>query len=107
MEKHEEYLLSIVKYQQEIIDKYKEYIEEMIHKEIIESVRDIDIFDPTNRLSLKQISIPESTFIVRCDPLTLRKWEWLKMETPIMDYNKIVFMAQEIKEDDLKKTGSN
>jgi len=107
MEKHEEYLLSIVKYQQEIIDKYKEYIEEMIHKEIIESVRDIDVFDPTNRLSLKQISIPESTFAVRCDPWTLRKWEWLKMETPIMNYNKIALIAQEIKEDEYRKTNSN
>ena len=103
MTKQEEYLLSIVKYQQTVIDRYKEYIENMIHKEIIESIPDNFSFD-TTPISIKRIQIPETTFAIRCDPLVLREWEWLRMDTPIMAYDKIAFIAQEIKNNEIKNS---
>ena len=105
MKKYEEYLLQVIKYQQSILDKYKDYIENMIHKEIIEDIPSSLILDTP--VSLKFITIPEVKLAIKCDPYVLKQWEWLKMETPIIDYNKITTIVEEMRKDELKKTYSN
>jgi hypothetical protein len=72
----------------------------MIHKKIIENVS--DDFSPfsSTLVSFKHISIPETHIAIKCDPWVLREWEFLKMETPIIDYNKIMVIAQELKDNE-------
>lgn len=78
-------LLEICNHQQAILDKYKEFIEQNIVNHILEEDFDGDIWNPMSRASFKRVTIPQSTFMLRCDPITLKNWKWLQYERPVFD----------------------
>jgi hypothetical protein len=77
-------LLEICNYQQHIMEKYKEFIEQNIVNKILEEDYD-EPWNPIGRASFKRITIPQSTFMLRCDPSTLKAWKWLQYERPVFD----------------------
>ena len=77
-------LLEICSYQQELLKKYEEYIEQQITSKILEEDCDRP-WDPMGRATFKRITIPQSTFMLRCDPSTLKAWEWLKFQRPVFE----------------------
>jgi hypothetical protein len=77
-------LLEICNYQQHIMEKYKEFIEQNIVNKILETDFD-DSWTPIGRASFKRITIPQSTFMLQCDPSTLKAWKWLQYERPVFD----------------------
>lgn len=77
-------LLEICNHQQAILDKYKEFIEQNIVNKILEEDYD-EPWNPMGRASFKRITIPQSTFMLRCDPSTLKAWKWLQYERPVFD----------------------
>jgi hypothetical protein len=78
-------LLEICNHQQAILDKYKEFIEQNIVNHILEEDFDGDTWNPMGRASFKRVTIPQSTFMLRCDPITLKNWKWLQYERPVFD----------------------
>ena len=78
-------LLEICSYQQEILEKYAEYIEQQITGKILEETFDSDWHNPMGSACFKRITIPQSTFMLRCDPSTLKAWEWLKFQRPVFE----------------------
>jgi hypothetical protein len=66
------------------MEKYKEFIEQNIVNKILEEDYD-DSWNPMGRASFKRITIPQSTFMLRCDPSTLKAWKWLQYERPVFD----------------------
>ena len=90
-------LLEICNHQQAILDKYKEFIEQNIVNHILEEDFDGDTWNPMGRASFKRVTIPQSTFMLRCDPLTLKNWKWLQYERPVFDpeyYIKAAFIEE-------------
>ena len=77
-------LLDVCNYQQELLKKYEEYIEQNIANKILEEDYDNPL-DPMGRANFKRITIPQSTFMLRCDPSTLKAWEWLKYQRPVFE----------------------
>ena len=89
-------LLQICNYHQHIMDKYKEFIEQNIVNNILETDFD-DSWTPIGRASFKRITIPQSTFMLQCDPSTLKAWKWLQYERPVFDpeyYIKVAFIEE-------------
>lgn len=89
-------LLEICNYQQHIMEKYKEFIEQNIVNKILETDFD-DSWTPIGRASFKRITIPQSTFMLQCDPSTLKAWKWLQYERPVFDrdsYIKAAFVEE-------------
>ena len=78
-------LLEICNYQQAILDKYEEFIEQNIVNKILEEDFDGDTWNPMGRACFKRITITQSTFMLRCDPSTLKAWEWLKSQRPAFE----------------------
>ena len=78
-------LLEICSYQQELLKKYEEYVEQQITSKILEEDFDSDWHNPMGRATFKRITIPQSTFMLRCDPSTLKAWEWLKFQRPVFE----------------------
>ncbi len=78
-------LLEICNYQQHILDKYKEFIEQNIANKILEEDFEGDRWRPDSWASFKRVTIPETTFMLRCDPITLKNWKWLQYERPVFD----------------------
>lgn len=77
-------LLEICRNQQEMLKKYKDFIEQNIVNKILEE----DVGEPWNpmgRACFKRITIPQSTFMLRCDRSTLTAWKWLQLETPVFE----------------------
>ena len=90
-------LLEICNYQQAILDKYTEFIEQNIANKILEEDFDNDWHNPMGRASFKRITIPQSTFMLRCDPITLKNWKWLQYARPVLDteqYIKAAFIEE-------------
>jgi hypothetical protein len=90
-------LLEICNHQQAILDKYKEFIEQNIVNHILEEDFDVDTWNPMGRASFKRVTIPQSTFMLRCDPITLKTWKWLQYERPVFDpeyYIKAAFIEE-------------
>ncbi len=95
-------LLEICNYQQHIMEKYKEFIEQNIVNKILEVDYD-EPWDPMGRANFKRVTIPQSTFMLRCDPSTLKAWKWLQYERPVFDpeyFIKAAFVEEG--EDDAK-----
>jgi hypothetical protein len=91
-------LRELCKYQQGIIERYKEYIEKHIVAKILEE-DSTDISGPfSSQASFKRITIPQSTFMLRCEPYLLREWNVLKYETPLISpeyFMNIAYKEQE------------
>ena len=78
-------LLDVCNYQQELLKKYEEYIEQNIVSKILEEDIDDDRWNPNALGTFKRITIPQSTFMLRCDKTTLKTWEWLKYQRPAFE----------------------
>lgn len=78
-------LLELCSYQQEILQKYEEYIEQQIISKILEEDFDSDWHNPMGQGCFKRITIPQSTLMIKCDPSTLKAWEWLKFQRPAFE----------------------
>ena len=98
-------LWELCKYQQGIIDKYKEYIENKIHQKIQEEIiRQPDI-DARQVTFCKHITIPETHMVARCDPWVHRNWEILQAEHPLITpeyFISLAYREQKEKEDNVK-----
>lgn len=86
--------LELCKYQQDIINQYKDYIEKHIHSKILEenTTRKFPP-DPQDYVVAKRITIPETTFTMLCEPYIIREWEWLKAQTPLVSPDYFISMA--------------
>ncbi len=86
-------LWELCKYQQSIIDTYKEYIEKQIHQKIVdETLKQPDI--DFNRYSVfRYITIPETKLAVRCDPWVHKNWEILQAENPVITPEYFISLA--------------
>ena len=90
-------LLEICSYQQELLTKYEEFIENQIVSKIKEEDFNGDRWRPDSWASFKRITIPETSFMLRCDPSTLKAWEWLKFQKPVFEpelYIKAAFIEE-------------
>lgn len=91
-----EYLLEFCRYQHEIIKAYKEYIENNIHKAILENSVESPNHWSSGWSSFKRVQIPSAEFIIRETPATKRYWNFLQLERPVIEpdiFVKVLFDA--------------
>jgi hypothetical protein len=91
-------LWELCKYQQNIIDTYKEYIEKQIHQKITEETFKQPSFkQPSidfNQYSVfRHITIPETRMAVCCDPWVHKNWEILQAENPVITPEYFISLA--------------
>lgn len=89
------------KYQNELLKKYKEYIEKTIHVKILEK------FDPAKdsgrpwfeqECRVHEIKIPETRFVILETPNVKRQWEILNWDQPLVKpdvYLNVLYKAME------------
>ena len=93
---YRELLYSVIQYQQEIIKKYQEYIENNIHSKISEySKEDFDV-RAMEHIHCKRITIPQTDIMMFCDPRVAREYEIIKAEHPICSIDAIKYYMEEI-----------
>jgi hypothetical protein len=86
-------LWELCKYQQNIIDKYKEYIEREIHQCIQEEITKQPHFEFSEIAYFRHITIPETHLVVRCDPWIQKNWELLQAENPVITPEYFISLA--------------
>jgi hypothetical protein len=92
-------LWELCKYQQSIIDTYKEYIEEQIHQKITEETVKQPSVDFNQYSVFRHITIPETRMVARCDPWVHKNWEILQAENPVITPEYFISLAyREMKE---------
>ena len=99
-------LIELLKYQEYIINAYKKYIEENIHKSIKENVIEKPLLNIDGWGHFKKISIPQSEFIVSCNEDILNDWEILKHELPPVDW-KFILTLTDMQKEELKNRCQN
>ena len=87
------HFLELCKYQQDIINKYKEYIEKYLHQPIKESTA--SRFDPfeCQTLVVKHFTIPETRLVAKCSGACASEWDYLKTTTPLVSPDYCISMA--------------
>lgn len=87
------HFLELCKYQQSIIEQYKEYIEKYIHQPIKENIT--SDFDPLKckTVVFKQFTIPETRLAVCCSGACASEWEYIKTTTPFVSPDYFIEMA--------------
>lgn len=88
------HFLELCKYQQDIIERYEEYIEKFIAHQPVRST--LSLFnDPMKleRVEVKRITIPETTLMVAMTPACRFEWEYLKSMTPRVSPDYFISMA--------------
>lgn len=97
--------LELCKYQQDIIKQYEEYIEKHIHAKILEEdCSRKSTFDLVEVVA-KRITIPETTFMMLCEPWVIKEWDWLKAQTPLISPDYFINIAY--KEQEEKKNANS
>jgi hypothetical protein len=86
-------LWELCKYQQSIIDKYKEYIEHEIHQKIHEEIIRQPDLDFRQTAFYRHITIPEVKMVARCDPWVHRNWEIIQVEHPVIAPEYFISLA--------------
>lgn len=91
-------LWELCKYQQNIIDIYKEYIEKQIHQKITEETfKQPNFKQPNIDFSqdsvFRYITIPETKMAVSCDPWVHKNWEILQAENPVITPEYFISLA--------------
>ena len=86
-------LWELCKYQQSIIDTYKEYIEKQIHQKIIEKTSKESDIDFNQYSYVTRITIPEVQLVACCDRWTHKNWEILQAENPIITPEYFISLA--------------
>ncbi len=85
-------LWELCKYQQNIIDKYKEYIEKYLHQKITDEILKDDM-DFRQSAYFRHITIPEVRMVTRCDPWVHKNWEILQAEQPVITPEYFISLA--------------
>ena len=86
-------LWELCKYQQNIIDKYKEYIEKQIHQKITEETSKQSRIDFNQDSVFRHITIPETRMVACCDPWVHKNWEMLQAENPVITPEYFISLA--------------
>ena len=95
-------LYTIIKYQQELIKRYEEYIENNIHRPIQKySKEDFDVA-ANEYIHLQRITIPQADIVMKCDYQIVREYDIIKAEFPIFP----IELIEQFVEDKLMK-GAN
>ena len=99
------HFLELCKYQQDIIKRYKEYIESYIHQPIKEDTA--SSFDPFDcrTLVVRHFTIPEAHLVANCSAACASEWDYLKTTTPLVSPDYFIEMAY--KEYEEKKNAAN
>ena len=95
--------IELCKYQQSIIEQYKEYIEKFLHQPIKEEEQ-ADCFYEGPFMERKQhvfkkITIPETKLILDCSPACAFEWKWLKAQTPLISPDYFIEIAYKEREE--------
>lgn len=91
-----EILYSIIKYQQEVINRYEEYIEKNICSQIDKTEKEEFDMRSMRPINVKRITIPKVDFMMLCDPSVAREWDFIKAEHPICSIDAIKYYMEEI-----------
>ena len=86
-------LWELCKYQQSIIDIYKEYIEKELHQKIRDEIFKQPEFNFNQYSYFKHITIPETHMVAKCDQLTFKNWELLQAENPVITPEYFISLA--------------
>lgn len=93
------HFLELCKYQQDIIDKYEEFIEKLLHMTIEENVKvEKDPF-ALQTFVVRHVTIPETRLIAKCSPACRCEWEYLKAYTPRVSPDYFIEMAYKEREE--------
>lgn len=93
---YRELLYSIIHYQQEIIKRYEEYIENNICTQISKTEKEEFDMRSMRPIHVKRITIPQTDFMMLCDPIVAREWDFIKAEHPICSIDAIKYYMEEI-----------
>lgn len=86
-------LWELCKYQQSIIDIYKEYIEKKIHQKITEETFKQPSADFSQHSVFRYITIPETRMVACCDSWVFKNWEILQSENPVITPEYFISLA--------------
>lgn len=92
---YRECLYSIIQYQQEIIKRYEEYIENNIHQPIKKCVREDFDIRAMERVYSQRITIPQTDIMMICDPRVVREFDVIKSEYPVFPLHLIKQYVEE------------
>lgn len=93
---YRELLYSIIQYQQEIIKRYEEYIEKNIFAKISKAEKEEFDIRSMRPINVKRITIPQTDFMMLCDPRVAREWDFIKAEHPVCSIDAIKHYLEEI-----------
>ena len=98
--------IELCKYQQGIINQYKEFIEKYLHQTIkeeehVEWFYEGQFMEPKQHV-FKQITIPETKLLIDCSPACAFEWNWLKETTPLISPDYFIAMAYKEREENVK-----
>jgi hypothetical protein len=99
-------LWELCKYQQNIINSYREYIEKELHQKIKDEVLKQPDFDFNQCAYFRHITIPETCLVVKCNPWTFKNWELLQAENPVITPEYFISLAYREREEK-KNANSN
>lgn len=100
-------LWELCKYQQSIIDKYKDYIEHEIHSKIHEEIVKQPSFDFREQAFFRRITIPQVELVARCDPWVHKNWELLQAESPVITPEYFISLAYREKQEQEENVKTN
>ena len=86
-------LWELCKYQQSVIDIYKDYIEKELHQKIRDEILKQPDFDFNQHAYFRRIIIPEACMVARCDQWTFKNWELLQAENPVITPEYFISLA--------------
>lgn len=92
-------LYTIIKYQQEIIKRYEEYIEKNIHQSIKKKTKEDFDVEALTRLEWQHITIPQVDLMMVCDSSVMREYDLIKAEFPLFP----LYLIQQYVEEKLKE----
>ncbi len=93
---YREILYSIIQYQQEIIKRYEEYIEKNMYAQISKIEKEDFDLRSQRLINIKRITIPQTDFMMLCDPRIAREWDIIKAEHPICSIDAIKHYLEDI-----------
>lgn len=93
---YREILFSIIQYQQEIIKRYEEYIEQTIHSKISKEEKEKFDMRSMRKINIQRITIPKVDFMMMCEPVVAREWDYIKATHPICSIDAIKHYLMEV-----------
>ena len=82
-------LYTIIQYQQELIKRYEEYIENSICRPIEKCTHESFGADPFDRVQCQRITIPQADIMMKGDPRLIHEFNAIKAEFPVFPFHLI------------------